>query len=128
MYEYLFVTDTITGIVKHRVRGKDGKLLTLYQLERELPKFFDAVLVDIGDRMPFYEDYMAGQRDVTTTPDNRVRVQICVLGFFLPVFGDISVFRGLWSNLGSVMGHEASFLGFNCRKERLSVSTFDFVQ
>ena len=127
-YEYLSVTDTITGIVKLRVRGKDGKLLTPYELELELPNFIDAVLVDIGDRMPFYEDYMAGQRDVTTTPDNKVRIQICVLGSFLPVFGDISIFRGLWSNLGSVMGHEASFLGFNWGKERLSVSTFDLVR
>ena len=60
-YEHLSVTDTSTGMVKHRVRGRDGKLLTPYQLELELPKFIDAILVDIGDKLPFYEEYLAGQ-------------------------------------------------------------------
>ena len=115
------VTDTITGVVKHRIRVKDGKLLTPYQMKLGLPKFIDAILFDIEDKMPFYEDYLAGQRNVVNSPDNMVRVQICVLASFLPVFCDISVFRGLWSNLGIVMGHEASFLGFIWGKERLSV-------
>ena len=121
-YEYLSVIDTVTGVVKHRVRGEDGELLTPYQLELELPEFIDTILVDIGDKEPFYEDYIAGQRNVVTSPDNRVRVQICVLGSFLPVFGDLSVFRGLWRNLGIVMGQEASYLGFKWGKEQLSVS------
>ena len=60
----------------------------------ELPEIFNATLVEIGDRMPFYEGYMAGQQHVMTTPDNKVRVQISVLGVFFPVFGNISVLRG----------------------------------
>ena len=68
-YEYLSVTDTVTATVKHRVRGKDW---TPYQLELELPKFNNAVLVDIGDKMPCYGNYMAGQQNVVTSPDSRV--------------------------------------------------------
>ena len=97
-YEYLSVKDSVTGNVKHRVRGEDGKLLTAYQLELELPKFIDAPLIDLGERMPFYEDHMAGQQHCVTTP-NKVRAKICVLGYFLPVFGNISVLRRLWGPL-----------------------------
>ena len=122
-FEYLSVKDSVTGNVKHRVRGKDGKLLTAYQLELELPKFIDApLIVDLGERMPFYEEHMAGQQHCVTTPDNKVRAQICVLGYFLPVFGNISVLRRLWGPLGAAMGQEVAFLGFNWLKERLSVS------
>ena len=129
-YKYLSVTDTITGIVKHRVRGKDGKLLTPYQLELELPNFIDAVLVDFGDRMPFFR----GLHGRTARCHHLTRQQSSSTdlwineGSFLPVFEDISIFRSLWSNLGSVMGLEASFLGFNWGKERLLVSTFDLVR
>ena len=112
-YEYLSVKDSVTGNVKHRVGGKNGKLLTAYQLELELPEFIDAPFVDLGGRMPFYEDHMAGQQHCVTTPDNKVRAQICVLVYFLPVFGNISVQRRLWGPLGAAMGQEVSFLGFN---------------
>ena len=72
--------------------------------------------------MPFYEDDMAGQQHCATTPDSKFRAQICVLGYFLPIFGNLSVLRRLWAPLGAAMGQEAAFLGFNWGKERLSVS------
>ena len=97
------VKDSVTGNVKHRVRGKDGKLLTAYQLELELTKFIDAPLIDLRERIPFYEDHMAGQQHCVTTPDKMVRAQICVVGYFLPVFGNISVLRRLWVPLGAAM-------------------------
>ena len=38
-YEYLYTVDPITKTKIHQVRGKDGKILTPYQLEIELPHF-----------------------------------------------------------------------------------------
>ena len=47
-YEHLSTIDPLTNAVQHQVRGKDGKVLTPYQVELELPLFIDAELVDIG--------------------------------------------------------------------------------
>ena len=49
-YEHLSTEDSITKKVKHHVRGRDGKLLTPYELQLKLPKFIDAPLVDIGGK------------------------------------------------------------------------------
>ena len=95
---------------RDRVRVKDGKLHTPNQLELKLPKFIDAAFVDIGDQMPFYQDHMTGPQRFVTSSDDKVRAQICVLGSFLPVFGNISVLRGFWGSLGTVMDHKLSFL------------------
>ena len=58
-YTHLQETDEITGVTTHQVRGKDGYVLTPFELEREKPKFIDVPLVEAGDRFPFYDDYMA---------------------------------------------------------------------
>ena len=52
-YEHLSTVDPLTKIVQHQVRGRDGKVLTPYQLELELPHFIGAELVDIGEKLPF---------------------------------------------------------------------------
>ena len=52
-YEHLSVEDPATGTVRHPVRGRDGKLLTPYELEQELKPFIDEPLVDIGEKLPF---------------------------------------------------------------------------
>ena len=59
-FEYLAKTNEITGVTSHEVRGRDGHVLTPLELEREKPLFIDAPLVDIGDKYPFFDDYMAG--------------------------------------------------------------------
>ena len=59
-YEYLVKTDPVTRMKTHQVRGKDGKILTPFQLELEYPKFKDAQLVDIGEKLPFYDEVMSG--------------------------------------------------------------------
>ena len=84
-YEYLSVEDPVTGTVRLNVRGKDGRLLTPYELELEYPKFKDVPLVDIGEKLPFYDEVMAGNDHMTTSSESRVRVQISILGHFLPV-------------------------------------------
>ena len=108
-------------MVQHQVRGKDGKVLTSYQLELELPHFIGAELVDIGEKLPFYYEFMAGAQQMASSSDNRARVQISILGHYLPTFGDIRAFRRLWKGIGVVVNHQALFTDFNWGKERLSV-------
>ena len=55
-FEHLRIADKIIGQLKHEVRGKDGHVLTALELEKEKPLFENAVLVDIGDKHPFYDD------------------------------------------------------------------------
>ena len=94
-YEHLATEDPVTKMVKHYVRGKDGKLLTPYELQLELPKFFDVPLVDIGEKLPFFEDYLRGTDYMTSSSENRTRVQVSVLGHYLRTHGDISALRNL---------------------------------
>ena len=121
-YEHLSTIDPLTKAVQHQVRGRDGKILTPYQLEQELKHFIDAELVDIGEKLPFYHEFMAGAQHMASSSDNRARVQISILGHYLPTFGDIRALRGLWKDIGVVVNHQALFKDFNWGKERLSVS------
>ena len=120
-YEHLSTVDPLTKIVQHQVRGKDGKVLTPYQLELELPHFIESELVDIGEKLPFYHEFMAGAQHVASSSDNRARVQISILGHYLPTFGDIRALRRLLKDIGVVVNHQALFTDFNWGKERLSV-------
>ena len=52
-YEHLYKIDPYTKARIPQVRGRDGKLLTPFQLALELPKFQDVELVDIGKSAPF---------------------------------------------------------------------------
>ena len=47
-FEFLYKVDPITETKIHQVRGKDGKVLTPYQLELELPNSLHEGLVEIG--------------------------------------------------------------------------------
>ena len=60
-YEYLYQVDPVTRTKIHQVRGRDGKLLTPYQLGIKLPKFIGTQLVEVGQKLPFYDEYMAGK-------------------------------------------------------------------
>ena len=53
--------DPVSGKVRHRVRGRNGKVLTAIELAKELPKFIHTDLVDVGERFPFYDDFMQGR-------------------------------------------------------------------
>ena len=121
-YEHLSTEDSITKKVKHHVRGRDGKLLTPYELQLELPKFIDAPLVDIGEKSPFYDEYIQGTDYLASSSDNRVRIQVSVLGNYLKSYGDISTLRNFWRDIGVVVNHQSLFTDFDWRKERLSVS------
>ena len=69
-YEYLPIEDPITKKLRHQVRGKDGKIFSHYQLRLELPLFINAELVDIGEKLPFYEEAMSGADHMASSPQN----------------------------------------------------------
>ena len=112
----------MTQVVHHHVRGRDGKLLSPLELEAELPKFIDVELADIGVKLPFYDEFMAGHDHMASSSENRVRVQISILGHALPTFGNLGTLRELWKDIGVVVNHQSLFTDFNWGKERLSVS------
>ena len=125
-YEYMGIEDPVTKTIRHKVRGRDGKILSPYDLELEYPKFKVAELVDIGEKLPFYVEFMAGNDHMTSSSDNRVRVQISILGHFLLAFGNVGSLRSLWRDIGVAVNHQSLFADFNWGKERLTVSiSFD---
>ena len=122
-YEHLGVEDPVTHVDHHQVRGRDGKLLSPSELEAELPKFIDVELVDIGVKLPFDDEFMAGHDHMSSSSENRVRIQISTLGHSLPTFGNLRALRELCKDIGVVVNHQSLFSDFNWGKERLSVSS-----
>ena len=122
-YEHLKSTDPVSGRIQHRVRGRNGKLLTKIELAKELPKFIHAELVDVGERFPFYEDFIKGTTTAVVTPESSSRTQLCLIGDFIHTHGNLSVLRNLWARVGSYTNHQAAFCDFDWSEERLSVST-----
>ena len=57
-YEHLAIEGPVTKIVRHQVRGQDGRILSPYELEVEYAKFKDAPRVDIGEKLPFYNEHV----------------------------------------------------------------------
>ena len=112
-YEYLYTIDPVTRTKVHQVRGRDGKLLTPYQLELLLPFFKNAQLVEIGQKLPFCDEYMAGQDHMSSSSNSRARVQLSVLAKFLPSNGDLEVLKSFWSDVGVIVNHKTLFTDFN---------------
>ena len=121
-FEYLFKIDPFTKARVPRVRSRDGKLLTPFQLALEMPKFKDFELVDIGEKLPFYDEYIAGVDYMSSSSKNQARIQIAVLGRFMRQYGDIDLLRYFWRDIGVVVNHQSLFTDFNWTKERLTVS------
>ena len=49
-YQHLKSVDPVTGKVHHRVRGRNGKVLTKIELAKDLPKFIHFEVMDVGER------------------------------------------------------------------------------
>ena len=94
-YEHLRSIDPVTGKTQHRVRGGNGKLLTKVELARELPKFRNVELVDIGERFPFYDDFVKGSTTAIVTPEARLKTQLYLVGDFIKTQGDMMVPNGV---------------------------------
>ena len=74
-HEHLATYDPVTKTIRNQVRGRDGKIFSPYSLEVKYPKFKHAEVVDIGEKLPFYEENMAGKNYMKSSSDNRLRVQ-----------------------------------------------------
>ena len=120
-YEHLKTVDLVTGKVQHRVRGKDGKILSKKDLADELPKFIHTELVDVGERNPFYEDYLQGHTSAPITPQSRLRMQMCLLGDLIQSSGDLALLRKLWARVGSYTEFQSAFQDFNWNEDHIMV-------
>ena len=123
-FEHLSVTDKVTGSTGRQVRGKDGHILTSLELEREKPLFEIAPLVDVGEKYPFYDEYMANSEGQQVTEDQRASVQIALVGSFVPYNGNISLLQTLWSRVVEYMNHKEQFSPFDWGSVTLTVSLF----
>ena len=115
-YEHLKSVDPVTGKMQHRVRGRNGKILTKIELAKELPKFMHVELVDIGERFPFYDDFVKGTSTTLVTPGSRAKTQIHLIGDFVQTHGDLGVLRRLWAQIGSLTNYQTSYCDFDWGK------------
>ena len=72
-YKQLTIEDPLTKRLRYQVRGRDGKVLSIYLLQLELPLFIESELVDIGDKLPFFDEAMAGSDYMASSPQNSAR-------------------------------------------------------
>ena len=122
-YEHLKSVDPVTGKVQHRVRGRNGKILSKIELAQELPKFIHIELIDVGERFSFYDDYIKGSTSALITPQSRMKTQICLVGDFIQSLGDLSILRRLWARAGSYTRYQTAFQDFDWSEEHLMVSS-----
>ena len=125
-FEHLRSVDKITGQLRHEVRGRDGHILTALELEEEKPLFENAVLVDIGDKHPFYDDYMAGVTSSSSFEEIRLCTQISLIGYFVPRGGDVLVLQTLWNQVCVAANHKEPFSPLDWGATTLTVSIFFF--
>ena len=124
-YEHLRSVDPVSGTIQHRVRGRNGKILSKIELARELPKFIHKELIDIGERFPFYDDFIRGRTTTSVTPESRARTQLCLIGEYIPKHGDLSVLRRMWAMISSFTDYQAALCDFDWGEERVTVSISD---
>ena len=74
-YEYLTTGDPVTKRTRYHKRGRDGKVLTNYQVQLELPHFIKSELLDIGENLPFYEEAMTGEDHMAASPQKMARLR-----------------------------------------------------
>ena len=123
-YEYLRTVDPVTGEDIHQVRGRDTKVLTKFELAKELPHFIDTELVELGERRPFYHEFIGEHPTSTLVEESRAATQLAVLGSFVGSCGNIQLLQRLWGHIGSYSQQQESFQNFTWDSDSLAVSTF----
>ena len=121
-YEHLKSVDPVTFKVQHRFRGRNGKILSKIELANELPNFIHCELVDIGERFPFYDDFMQGRTTALVTPESRAKTQLRTVGDFIQRQGDLTVLRNLCARISSFTDHQATLCNFDSDEDRVTVS------
>ena len=97
-------------------------MLTKIELAKELPKFIHAELVDIGERFPFYDDFIKGSPFALVTPNSRAKTQNCINSDYMQTHGDLSLLRNLCARISSFTNYQSTLCDFDWGKERLTVS------
>ena len=121
-YEHLRSVDPVSGTIQHRVRGRNGRIMNKMELAKEMPRFIHTELIDIGERFPFYDDFIRGRNTPLVTPESRARTQLCLIGEYIPTYGDLSVLRSMWAKISSFTGYQAAPCDFDWGEERITVS------
>ena len=125
-YEHLKSTDPVTLKTQHRVRGRNGKILSKMELAKELPEFMNVELVDIGKRFPFYGDFVRGRTTPLITLESRARTQLSMVADFIQSHDDIAILRSMWAKISSFTDHQASLCDFDWGEDRMTVSIVCF--
>ena len=94
-YEPLRSVDPVSGTIQHRVRGRNGKILS---------KIDDLVKND---------DFIRGRTTPLVTPESRARTQLCLIGEYIPKHGDLSVLRSMWAMISSFTDYQAALCDFD---------------
>ena len=102
--------------------GRNGKTLTKIEFAEEVPKFVHAELAYIGERIPFYEDFIKGTTTELVTPESRSRTQLCLVRDFIQTHGALLVLGTLSSRVGSFKITRTRSACFDWGEERLTVS------
>ena len=118
--------DPVTGQVKHDIRGKDGQIPTPLELEKEKPLFENAILIDIGDKHPFYDDYIAGTTATASSEEVKTCTQISLVGHSVPQCGDVLLLKTLWNQIGVAANHKEPFSPLEWGATTLTVSILFF--
>ena len=114
--------DPVTGKVKNRVRGRNGKVLTNIESAKVLHKFIHTKVKDVWERFPFYDDFVQGRTTALITPESRLRTQLRIVADFLEPQGNFSVLRNLLSRLSSLTDHQAVLCDFDSGENHMTVS------
>ena len=116
-FEHLGKKGKVTGIIKHEVRG----ILTAMELEKEQPLFENAVLVDIGPKDQFYEEYLERTGGGTTPANVRLGTNISLQGLFTRHCSNLSVLQALWTEVGAFTNHQDLFSDLDWGPSTLTV-------
>ena len=115
-YQHLNSVDPVSGKVQHRFRVRKGKNLTKIELAKEHPKFILVELVDVGERFPFYENFIEGTTTAIVTFESRTRTQFAWSEILSIPTEELVVTSGLLHT-----NHQANFCDFDWGKEHLAV-------
>ena len=115
------VEDPITKTVHHQVRDGKERILAPNELRKEYQYFKSETLVDIGEKLPYYHEAMAGNTHMTSSSENRVRVQLSNLGHFLPSVGDLGLLRGYGKTVLSSITRPSSLISIWAKRDLLLV-------
>ena len=66
-------------------------------------------LLDIGERFPFYEDFIRAHTSAIVTPESKAKTQLSIIRDFIKTQGDLTVHRNFRTRLGSFADFQATF-------------------